>query len=367
MKVAHLNPGKRGIATYALNIYKYAINNNIDTLVVSEAKWKKEKINIFEPKSRVILDILPWTYHISEVINKLKEYSPDILHHHHPCGRLDFYVEKIRKNLNIPLICTFHLSIGSREYFVDKVMNTYFRLSRKNFIKASAYVAISKKVKQQLIEIGGVPPEKIVLLYAGVNPDIFKPVKYNPHKTLNVAFVGEIMHEKGIDLLINAVKETSKVREITLTIIGRGPLKPLLEKQTKDIPYIKWVGFLSTQKEVAKYMADADIIALPTRWQEAFSYIPLEAMASGTPVVATNAGGTPEVVKHNETGYLFERNNIKQLIEILKNVDIENLWEMGLKGREYILKKHTLDLFGQKYKSLYNNVINDPDNIKQID
>ena len=367
MKVAHLNPGKRGIASYALNIYKYAIKHDIETLIVSEAPWKKERINLFEPDSLVIADIFPWTKHIPQVVSKLKEFSPDILHHHHPCGRLDFYVKYIQEKLNVPLICTFHLSIGSRDYFIDKVMNTYFKLARRNFLKAKAYVAISKKVKEQLIEIGGVPANRIVLLYAGVNPDIYKPQQYKPHKTLNITFVGEIMHEKGIDLLISAVKEVSKSRELTLTIIGKGPLKPLLEKQTKNIPYIKWIGFLSKQAEVAEYMAKSDVVVLPTRWQEAFSYIPLESMSSGTPVIATNAGGTPEVIKHGETGFLFERGNIDELIEILKNVDIENLWEMGLKGREYILKKHTLDLFGQKYKSLYENVLNDPGNIKQID
>ncbi|MCQ2604739.1 MAG: glycosyltransferase family 4 protein [Spirochaetia bacterium] len=367
MRVAHIHSGVRGIASYALNIYRYFEQLQQETLIVSEAKWTKQRIPVFEPDSFLVGGILPWAKHPSEVMDRLKEFHPDILHHHHPSGHLDFYIDKFRRELDIPLVCTFHMSVGSKKYMIDKGMNRFFLMTRKNFINATCYVAISQFVKKQLEEIGGVPKEKIVLLYAGVNPEIFKPVEYQPHDTLQVNFVGQITPEKGIDMLIDVVQELSKERKIKLNIIGNGTMKSLLMKKTEGDPCINWVGFLSSPSEVSKFYANADVTVLPVRWDEAFSYIPLETMASGTPLIASRCGGNPETVTDGKTGFLFTPGKADELYDILKKVEIPQLWDMGQQGRELILKRHTLQLFGDKYRSLYENILRDPSHLKQID
>jgi glycosyltransferase involved in cell wall biosynthesis len=367
MRIAHIHSGVRGIASYALNLYKYFEKTGDNTLVVSEAKWTKQKIPVYEPKSFLIAGILPWATNIGEVENTLLEFKPDILHHHHPSGRLDFNINRFRKALDVPLVCTFHMAVGSRKYTVDKMMNTFFLLTKRNFTDATCYVAISKFVREQLIKIGGIPKERIVLLYAGVNPDIFKPVQYEPHDTLEIVFVGQITPEKGIDKLISIVKKLSEERKVRLSIIGNGTLKPILMKKTKNHPAINWVGFLNSPEKVGELYAKADVTVLPVRWDEAFSYIPIESLSSGTPVIASRLGGNPEIIQEGKTGYLFTAKKYDELFEILKNIEIPKLWEMGALGREYILQKHTLETFGAKYKSLYENVIANPGNINQID
>ena len=113
-----------------------------------------------------------------------------------------------------------------KKYFVDKAMNGFFRLVRSNFLHINAYVAISKFVKRQLEEIGGVPKEKIVLLYAGVDPEIYSPIAKEKKEALEISFVGQIVHEKGIDYLIKTVNELAKTRKVKLNIIGEGSLNP---------------------------------------------------------------------------------------------------------------------------------------------
>lgn len=367
MKIAHIHSGVRGIASYALNIYRYFEEINQETLVVSEAKWKKQAIPVYEPDSYLIGGILPWAKHPNDVLERLKEFEPDVIHHHHPSGRLDFSIERFRKKLDVPLICTFHMSVGSKKYMVDKFMNEFFTLTKRNFRNAACHVAISQFVKKQLEEIGCVPKEKIVLLYAGVNPEIFKPVEYTPHDTLEITFVGQITPEKGIDLLIDVVQQLSKERKVRLNIVGNGTLKNFLQKKTEGDPAINWVGFLKSPQEVSAFYANSDVTVLPVRWDEAFSYIPLETMSSGTPLIASRCGGNPETVKDGETGFLFTPGKGDELYEILKKVEIPQLWDMGQKGRELILKRHTLKLFGDKYKALYENVISDPGHIRPID
>ena len=110
-----------------------------------------------------------------------------------------------------------------------------------------------------------------------------------------------------------------------------------------------------------------DIIVTPTRWDEAFSYIPTEAMASGTAVIASRTGGNTEIVQDGVNGYLFEQGNYGDLYQKLKRVDIERCWEMGRNGRALVLQRHPLTLFGSKYKSRYENMANDPAHLKPID
>ncbi len=367
MKIAHIHSGVRGIASYALNLYNFFKDSGDQSLIVSEAKWTKQRIPVYEPKSYLIGGIVPWARSVSEVEERLLDFNPDILHHHHPSGRLDFNIAKFQKALNKPLVCTFHMSVGSRKYMVDKWMNAFFLATRRNFRNADCYVAISRFVKKQLEEIGGVPDKKIVLLYAGVNPGVFKPVQYQKHDTLNITFVGQITPEKGIDQLISVVTRLNEYRKVRLNIVGNGTLKPLLMKKTRGNSAVNWVGFLNSPEKVGEIYAGADVTVLPTRWDEAFSYIPLESLSSGTAVIASRCGGNMEAIQENETGFFFSPGKGDELFDILKDIEISRLWDMGEKGREYILKKHTLDIFGNKYKALYNNLISEPGRIRQID
>lgn len=367
MKIAHVHSGGRGIASYLLNMYNYFSEGPIETLIVSEQKWRKKKIPVFEPRSIFVGGVLPWAINPQEVEDKLAEFNPDIYHHHNPCGRLDFYAERTRRRLDSPLVTTYHISIGSKKYFVDWVMHTFYMMSRRNFLNGTTHVAISQFVRKQLEEIAGVPKERIVTLYAGVNPEVYKPIPFERHDTLELLFVGQIMAEKGIDGLVETVIELSKHRKVRLSIIGEGHFKSILEMRTKGNPAINWVGFLPDPKAVAEYYAKSDAVIFPTRWEEAFSYIPIESMSAGTAIIASRTGGNTEAVQEGVTGHLFEPGDFHELFELLKDVEIEKLWEMGARGREYALKHHTLSLFGQKYESLYANVLKNPEHLEQID
>lgn len=369
MKVAHTTSGVRGLASYVQNQHNYFVQRDpqVDNLVISSAKWRKQPIKVFEPDTYLIANILPWPKKIKQVEDKLFEYQPDILHHHHPSGRLDFNLRRFQRKLNIPTICTVHMSVGSKKYFVDKIMHTFFKLVRGNFKNVNCYVAISQYVKNQLIEIGGLPEDRIVLLYAGVDTDIFKPLPREAHDTLEVTFVGQIMLEKGIDLLIDTVIEVAKTRRIRLNIVGDGNLKGVLQKKTEGNPEINWVGYLNGQAKVAEYYAKSDVVVLPNRWDEAFSYIPLESMASGTAIVASNVGGNAEAIVDGVTGRLFNKDKPEELLAILRDTPIEAFWEMGTRGRQHALSRFTLNHFGEKYRRLYNNLITNPHIIEQID
>lgn len=371
MKVAHINPGVRGIATYALNIYRYfeAYEPEMDTLVVSARKWIKQPIPVYEPRSRLVANILPWVLDPDEVLDRLRGYKPDLLHNHHPVGTLEFSVGRFRRELDVPMITTVHMSVGSKRYFIDKVMHALFMAVRSNLRQSDVYVAISQFVRDQLVRIGGLPPERVVLLYAGIDPEVFKPGDKNDSEELELTFCGQIMPEKGVDMLVDVVRElnASGDRKVRLNIVGEGNLEKMLRARTADDPLINWVGYVNGPREVSRWYSRADAVVLPTRWDEAFSYVPLEAMGSGTPVIASRTGGNTEIVFEGRTGWHFDVGNRRGLYETIRGLDKNRCREMGQTAREHILAHHTLDAFGRKYSSLYHNMLERPDRIDQID
>jgi glycosyltransferase involved in cell wall biosynthesis len=231
------------------------------------------------------------------------------------------------------------------------------------------YVAISRFVRDQLLEIGGLPPEKVVLLYAGIDPEVFKPTVKNHSDQLELVFCGQIMPEKGIDLLVDVVQELNRSgdRKVRLNIVGEGNLEPILRIKTRGNPAFNWVGYVNGPAEVARWYSYADAVVLPTRWDEAFSYVPLEAMGSGTPVIASRTGGNVEIVFEGRTGWHFNPSDRSGLYNVIRGIEKARCQDMGLYGREHIVAKHTLDAFGRKYSGLYRNMLERPDRIEQID
>jgi glycosyltransferase involved in cell wall biosynthesis len=366
MRVVQLNSGIRGLASYAINLVDHFRPLGDEHLVVSEAHWTKKDIGAFEASPRLIAGVLPWLGDIPALNRRLDEFKPDIIHHHHPSGRLDFHADRFKARYKAPLVTTVHMSVGSKRYMVDKAMHTLFMIDKRYFSTTDCYIAISRFVRNQMIELG-IPKEKIVLLYAGVDPQLFKPSARPERDWLDVTFCGQITPEKGVDLLIRAVHDVSARRKIRLNLIGNGTHFERWKKWTALWPEINWIGFVKDATIVARTYAESDVVVLPTRWDEAFSYIPIEALSSGTAVIASATGGNLEAIQAGTTGFHFPQGDWKALCSILESADIAQLHAMGAAGRQYSLAHHTRELFGKKYERVYANLLRDPTRLEQVE
>jgi glycosyltransferase involved in cell wall biosynthesis len=114
------------------------------------------------------------------------------------------------------------------------------------------------------------------------------------------------------------------------------------------------------QELLARYYS-SDIFAFPPIWDEGFGLPPVEAMASGLPVVATRSGTVVETVLDGETGFLVEKNNVEQLAQALlflvKNDDSREL--MGRAGRRRALKYFTWDQVATRMNERYTQLCHD--------
>lgn len=159
-----------------------------------------------------------------------------------------------------------------------------------------------------------------------------------------VAFAGRLVPEKGVDVLLRAfAKVAAKVTEARLLLAGEGPEWERLNRLIAELKLsssVFMLGHLSVQ-EMERRFDVAWVQAVPARWEEPFGNVAVEAMMRGTAVVASAAGGLPEIVHDGHTGFLVPPNNVdalaQSLLRLLRDRGLAE--QMGRAGREIALAR----------------------------
>lgn len=184
--------------------------------------------------------------------------------------------------------------------------------------RACAVVTVSQALRESLVELG-VERERIEVVYNGVDHGRFAPVASRRDGPPRLLSVGSLIPSKGHDLVIDALGE---LPDATLTIVGDGPTRSELEARARPFgERVSFVGSVDHQR-LAQLYSDADALVLASE-MEGLPNVVLEALASGTPVVATSVGGIPEAVTTPEAGVLLEQRNppaiAHAVLELLAN------------------------------------------------
>jgi glycosyltransferase involved in cell wall biosynthesis len=172
--------------------------------------------------------------------------------------------------------------------------------------RASAVVTVSSALRERLVAMG-CDPLRLHVLRNGVDLELFRPhPKASVRAELGLAdgyvalSVGNLVPEKGHDLAIEAI---SSIDNLTLLIVGDGAEESALARLVAERGLASRVRFLParSQSELARIYSAADLLVLASS-REGWPNVILEAMACGTPVVATNVGGVPEIVTDPRAG-----------------------------------------------------------------
>ena len=186
--------------------------------------------------------------------------------------------------------------------------------------QAAHLVTVSRALKQVLIDLG-VAQEKITVLRNGVDVDLFAPVaRETMRATLDfrgftLLSVGNLVAAKGHDLVIAA---TARIPDAQLVIIGEGPDRARLTAlaATQGVAdRVRFVGNMQ-QDTLRNYYGAADVLILASA-REGWPNVLLEAMACGTPVIAANTGGTPEIITAPEAGLLLPERNAAAIVSAI--------------------------------------------------
>ncbi len=269
----------------------------------------------------------------------------DIVHAHYaaPQGVLGLILKRL---LRIPLVVTVH---GTDINYLGRRRLTRAVIARV-LQGADVVVAVSRHLKREAEALGA---ERVKVIYNGVEV----PAEAEGEREPIVLFVGSLVRQKGVDVLLRAFRRVKeRIPKARLVIVGDGQQRAKLEKMCKKMG-LKDVHFEGTKSELSGYYSKAKVLALPSR-AEGFGLVALEAMAHGTPVVASEVGGIPEVVADGETGFLVKPEDADALAEALTEV-LRNrkLWERLSSASRRRAAEFSWDAAAEGYRQIYRELV----------
>lgn len=225
------------------------------------------------------------------------------------------------------------------------------------------FIANSKAVKNHFARVDGIKKEKIEVIYNGINWAAIptKAVSTTEKKAPVVGIVANC--NRPVKRVDDFIRAAALVRcqwpEAQFVIVGDGHLRPQLEQLSRNCGLeesVSFTGSVTNPMELVRCF-DVGVIASET---EGFSNAILEYMACGIPVVATDAGGNPELVKDGENGYLVQVGDVAKLAErigeLVKNKDsISRICENNI---DKVKKEFSIDKMVGKHQTVYDEVFN---------
>lgn len=282
-----------------------------------------------------------WSFEAAKKFSGLlSAFPPDIIHAHNIYHQISPSILAEAQKRKIPVVMTVHdyhlispnYGMFDRGRVVEpSARHPYWdtfrrRLIGGSFVKSalsafegwlhhvldtygwvSTFIAPSEFVREKLVAYG-IPVGKIEVV-----PHFIDLEGRTPHfeSEPRVVFVGRLSEEKGVDVLLRAMKE---VKHLTCAIIGDGPEREKLQALAKEL-HIDNVEFLGAlhDEDLDREIARAKAVVIPSQSYETFGLTALEAYAWGKPVIASRIGALPEVVREGETGLLFDPKEPKEL------------------------------------------------------
>lgn len=308
-----------------------------------------------------------------EIRRIIKAFGPDVMHAQMPLG-IGQAAMSLADHYRIPIVSTSHampenlidnlkrLSAFSRQ--INYIIREYGRHyhNKADTITSPTQSGLDSFGKQaQNLK----KPIKIISngidltkFSPGAVDDLIYDTYHLPKDVPILVYVGRLDAEKHIDIVLHAFSRVKKERDAHLLLIGTGLEELNLKQTARDLGIarsVTFAGFVPEEDKIAlEKVGRVFVIASPVELQ---CIAALEAMASGMPVVAVNAGALPELCQNGKNGYTFELDDDKQAADsILAILSDEKLWKkcsaQSLKIAHTHDIEHTLDAFEALYKEV---------------
>ena len=275
----------------------------------------------------------------------------------------------IRMLYRIPLIVTLHSMEPLRPWKADQLGSGYLLSTwiEKTAVEAAdRVIAVSAKMRDDIIQYFAVDPGRVVTIHNGIDPDQFRRTdrkdalaKWGVTQPY-VLFVGRITDQKGIFHLLEAAPRMPAGVQVVLC--ASAPDTPEIEERLKKAlpkhPNVKWIPAMVPVEEVTQLYSNAAVFACPSVY-EPFGLINLEAMACGTPVVASAVGGIVEVVDDGVTGILVPPARPDDLADAIRKLldDPARARQMGAAGRKRVEDKFSWASVAERTEQVYREAI----------
>ncbi|MBT4363498.1 MAG: glycosyltransferase [Desulfobacteraceae bacterium] len=252
----------------------------------------------------------------------------DLIHSHYWLSGV--LGNQIKQKYDLPHIITFHTTGAVKNRFCTQELEPDFRIEKEKGLTAACdrIVASTQNEAHDLISLYNAESEKISVVPAGVNLELFKPldktaacreIDFNDDAKL-LLYVGRHVPIKGLDRLLKTISEIRNKISLRLLVIGGDDENEKLKSTIKDLNIQKEVDLSGRkdQKFLPAYYSAADMLVVPS-YHESFCLAGLESLACGTPVVSTPVGIMPTII-NNKNGCILTENNDSAMAEAILRV-----------------------------------------------
>lgn len=238
----------------------------------------------------------------------------------------------------------------------DKITTWPFRMVMRKVFKKATYVISLGGHLTAILKAAGVPESKIKVLPNATNIPV--AVTKTENKICTFLFVGRFAHNKGIAVLLQAIKELNAQgfkNKMHFNLVGKGPL---FEQMIRDfnLPNITFAGF-ANDEQLKQFYTSSDAFVFPTLF-EGMPTVVLEAMSYELPVIVSDVGATAELVD-SSNGYLIAKNNILQLKEAivkLASLSDKERKHMAQQSLQKVKENFTWKIVAQQHINLFNSI-----------
>lgn len=376
MRVTHLIKAKQigGAERHLLMLLPALIEQGVDAnlLVLVEPNNPMDELFAEAEERGIPAEAIKIRNHadvitINRIRSKLAEKKPDILHTH--LLHADTYGMPAAKLAGVQHVITSRHNdddFRSRKAakFASGIMWSGFK----------ACIAISEHIAKFVVEVEGAPEEKIHTILYGteherLSDDMYTKARLSllvelglPSDVVLLGMACRMVEQKGVTYMLDAMAQVyNELPNTHLVLAGDGPLLHELKHKAADLEIAERTHFLGWRTDVLKLLMAYDIFLMPSLW-EGFGLVALEAMSKRRPVIASNVSALPELVVHEETGFLIppkDSTAIANAIRALAN-DRDLRAHMGLVAEDRVEAQFSVDRMAKETIDVYHQFVPKP-------
>ena len=364
--------------------YKYPINEDLKSKFVILSEICKPFIFAFSDKKKTttvgntnlilnkklnnrLLNYLKIIYLFAFIVpKKIKQYQIDIVCLQDPVTSY-FAIKSLKlRNSKVKIVLESHGDFIEtialeKKLLVPSIYKILFKLFSSYSVKNADQIrSISSFTEEQVKAYGY--QGNFVRFPAWINLDKFLNAKVtrDSNNDFKIIFVGSVTDRKNPELIVKAISAIDG--EISLEIIGPTPNKSYLNKLKESIhnsqhkENILLTPFTALDELIKKY-SNANLFILASK-SEGLGRVVIEAQATACPVLVSSNTGAVDLIIDNETGYIFENDNLNDLRDKIKNIIDNQLYsvQVGVNGKSFVTQNHTIENFKFGYKKLFDLV-----------
>jgi glycosyltransferase involved in cell wall biosynthesis len=299
-------------------------------------------------------------------------------------------LRKVIRDGNVDIVQTYHAkadtfgvvaaklagtkhTVSSRRDTGDRKKPMYRFLSRLTNRLFDRFITVCDAVGESVSRSEGVPREKQLTIYNGVDLERFRPHGVSDvelsrlrselglrEEDFVVGMIANFRPEKSFDVFLEAVRRArASIPEIKALAIGKGPTLDACERVAREPALLGVVGFPGRLNDVRGHIALMDVACLTPSSNEGFSNAILEKMAMGKPLVVTDVGGNRESVADRENGFVVPPNDPERVCAAIVELhrDREKRRRMGRNSRERVERLFTMDRMIRNHEELYEAIL----------